>query len=322
MLRINILKFSIKEKFMFTESTNLVNEANRSKKLPNFIWAIILALIFMFGGSLVGGLITFPFLFLLNKTEFFMSNQDIVSLLISLLSFAFISLFVFFRVTKIEKRNLSSIGFSNDNWLKKYAFGFLIGIAMMGIIVVILSVFGYITIEKHPSQPVGVSALASILIVLLGWIIQGGTEEIVTRGWLMNVIGARYNITLGLIISSTFFGLLHLGNPNINYIAILNIILVGLFYGIYVIKANDLWAVCGMHSAWNFAQGNLFGFEVSGLNVEVGSLIDLNLVGNDFVTGGVFGPEAGIISTFVLLSSIFIVFLLDKKGYFLKSAIN
>jgi hypothetical protein len=192
----------------------------------------------------------------------------------------------------------------------------------MGIIVVILSVFGYITIEKHPSQPVGVSALASILIVLLGWIIQGGTEEIVTRGWLMNVICARYNITLGLIISSTFFGLLHLGNPNINYIAILNIMLVGLFYGICVIKTNDLWAVCGMHSAWNFAQGNLFGFEVSGLNVEVGSLIDLNLVGNDFVTGGVFGPEAGIISTFVLLASIFIVFSLDKKGYFLKSAIN
>jgi membrane protease YdiL (CAAX protease family) len=307
---------------MFTQSTNLVNHANRSKKLPNFIWAIILALIFMFGGSLVGGLITLPFLFLLNKTELFMSNQDIVYLLISLLSFAFISLFVFFRVTKIEKRNLSSIGFSKNNWLKKYAFGFFIGIAMMGIIVVILSVFGYITIEKKPSQPVGVSALASILIVLLGWIIQGGTEEIVTRGWLMNVIGARYNIILGLIISSTFFGLLHLGNPNVNYIAILNIILVGLFYGIYVIKTNDLWAVCGMHSAWNFAQGNLFGFQVSGLNVEVGGLIDLNLVGNDFVTGGVFGPEAGIISTFVLLASIFIVFLLDKKGYFLKSAIN
>ena len=77
-----------------------------------------------------------------------------------------------------------------------------------------------------------------------------------------------------------------------------------------------------MHSAWNFAQGNLFGFEVSGLNVSVGTLIDLNLVGNDFVTGGVFGPEAGIVATFVLLSSIAILLFIDKKGYLLNETSN
>ena len=103
---------------------------------------------------------------------------------------------------------------------------------------------------------------------------------------------------------------MHLTNPNVNYIAVINIILVGLFYGLYVIKTNDLWAVCGMHSAWNFAQGNIFGFEVSGLDVSVGSLIDLNLVGNNVITGGAFGPEAGIIATFILLVSIGIYYLL------------
>ena len=71
-----------------------------------------------------------------------------------------------------------------------------------------------------------------------------------------------------------------------------------------------------MHSAWNFAQGNLFGFEVSGLDVSVGSLIDLNLVGSDFVTGGIFGPEAGIIATFILLASIRILLFIDKKDIF------
>ncbi len=109
---------------------------------------------------------------------------------------------------------------------------------------------------------------------------------------------------------------MHLSNPNVNYIAVINIILVGLFYGFYVIKTNDLWAVCGMHTAWNFAQGNLFGFEVSGIDVSVGSLIDLNLVGSDFVTGGIFGPEAGIVATFILLVSIGILLFIDKKGYF------
>ena len=107
---------------------------------------------------------------------------------------------------------------------------------------------------------------------------------------------------------------MHLTNPNVNYIAVINIILVGLFYGLYVIKTNDLWAVCGMHSAWNFAQGNIFGFEVSGLDISVGTLIDLNLVENDFITGGVFGPEASIVATFVLLLSIIILLFINNTN--------
>ncbi|WP_305303158.1 CPBP family intramembrane glutamic endopeptidase [Romboutsia ilealis] len=235
---------------------------------------------------------------------------------LNLLTFATISSLVFFRVKVIERRSLSSIGLNKNNWLKKYLLGFFIGLVMMSIIVLILLSFGYITIEKNPIQPVGVSAISSVLVILFGWIIQGATEEIVTRGWLLNVLSNKYSIGVGLLISSTLFGLMHLSNPNVNYIAVINIILVGLFYGFYVIKTNDLWAVCGMHTAWNFAQGNLFGFEVSGIDVSVGSLIDLNLVGSDFVTGGIFGPEAGIVATFILLVSIGILLFIDKKGYF------
>lgn len=286
------------------------------KKYPNFIWSIILSLIFMYGGSLIGGILTIPLYIVLLKLPLFYHNQNLLLLLINLLTFAAISLLVFFRVKIIEKRSLSSIGFNKNNWLKKYSLGFLIGLVMMSIIVLILLPFGYITIEKNPVQPVGVSAISSVLVILFGWIIQGATEEIVTRGWLLNILSAKYNIGVGLLISSTLFGLMHLSNPNINYIAVINIILVGLFYGLCVIKTNDLWAVCGMHTAWNFAQGNLFGFEVSGIDVSVGSLIDLNLVGSDFVTGGIFGPEAGIVATFILLVSIVILLFLDKKGYF------
>lgn len=270
----------------------------------------------MYGGSLIGSLATVPLFLALRNIPLFSNNKDLLSLLITLFSFVFISLLVFFRVKVIEKRSLSSIGFNKNNWLKKYSLGFLIGLAMMSIIVLILLPFGYITIEKNPIQPVGVSAIASVLVILFGWIIQGATEEIVTRGWLLNILSTKYNIGVGLLISSTLFGLMHLTNPNVNYIAVINIILVGLFYGLYVIKTNDLWAVCGMHSAWNFAQGNIFGFKVSGLDVSVGSLIDLNLVGSDFVTGGIFGPEAGITATFILLASIGILLFIDKKRYF------
>lgn len=301
---------------MHSKKIPIINSSKNKKKLPNFIWAIILSLIFMYGGSLMGSLATVPLFLALRNIPLFFNNKDLLSLLITLFSFAFISLLVFFRVNVIEKRSFSSIGFNKNNWLKKYSLGFLIGLAMMSIIVLILFPFGYITVEKNPIQPVGISAIASVLVILLGWIIQGATEEIVTRGWLLNVLSTKYNIGVGLLISSTLFGLMHLTNPNVNYIAVINIILVGLFYGLYVIKTNDLWAVCGMHSAWNFAQGNIFGFKVSGLDVSVGSLIDLNLVGSDFVTGGIFGPEAGITATFILLASIGILLFIDKKRYF------
>lgn len=287
------------------------------KKYPNFIWAIILSLIFLYGGSIIGEILTIPLYIVFLKIPLFFYNPDLLLLFLNLLTFATISSLVFFRVKVIERRSLSSIGLNKNNWLKKYLLGFFIGLVMMSIIVLILLSFGYITIEKNPIQPVGVSAISSILVILFGWIIQGATEEIVTRGWLLNVLSNKYNIGVGLLISSTLFGLMHLSNPNVNYIAVINIILVGLFYGFYVIKTNDLWAVCGMHTAWNFAQGNLFGFEVSGIDVSVGSLIDLNLVGNDFVTGGIFGPEAGIVATFILLVSIIILLFIDKRGYFL-----
>ena len=301
---------------MHSKKIPIINSSKNKKKLPNFIWAIILSLIFMYGGSLMGSLATVPLFLALRNIPLFFNIKDLLSLLITLFSFAFISLLVFFRVKVIEKRSFSSIGFNKNNWLKKYSLGFFIGLAMMSIIVLILFPFGYITVEKNPIQPVGISAIASVLVILFGWIIQGATEEIVTRGWLLNVLSTKYNIGVGLLISSTLFGLMHLTNPNVNYIAVINIILVGLFYGLYVIKTNDLWAVCGMHSAWNFAQGHIFGFKVSGLDVSVGSLIDLNLVGSDFVTGGIFGPEAGITATFILLASIGILLFIDKKRYF------
>ena len=300
---------------MLSRKNSIINSYKNEKKSPNFIWAIILSLIFMYGGSLIGSLATVPLYLALLNVPLFFNNQNLLSLLITLFSFAFISLLIFFRVKVIEKRSLSSIGFNKNNWLKKYSLGFLIGLVMMSIIVLILLSFGYITVEKNPIQLVGISAISSILVILFGWIIQGATEEIVTRGWLLNVLSTKYNIGVGLLISSTLFGLMHLTNPNVNYIAVINIILVGLFYGLYVIKTNDLWSVCGMHSAWNFAQGNIFGFEVSGLDVSVGSLIDLNLVGNNVITGGAFGPEAGIISTFILLVSIGILLFINVMNY-------
>lgn len=305
---------------MFIKTESLVDKARSSKKLPNLIWAIFLTLIFLNVGSILGSLLFMPLLLSLNIDPLFDQYENLIILSSSLLSFLGVSLIVFFRVTQIECRPLSSIGFGKYNWFKKYITGFLIGLFLMSLVVFILYVFGFVSVNKNPYQPVGKFALINVSIILVGWIIQGGTEEVLTRGWLMNVLSARYNLKLGLFVSSVLFGALHLFNPNVNYIAILNIVLVGYFFGLYVIKTNDLWGACGIHSAWNFAQGNVFGFEVSGLNVSIGSIFDLNLTGNPAISGGVFGPEAGLCATLVLICGITVILYLDKKGFFNKFA--
>lgn len=290
----------------------------KSRFWHNFALVTLLSLALLIIGTILGQLCTLPISYLLNKISIFNLHQSFYLMFLSLFSCLFVSLIFCLWVRFIEKQPLSFIGFVKDHWLTKYLTGLLIGFAMMSIVVIILLVSGHISLEKNNIQPTGISSLPFILILLIGWIIQGASEEIVTRGYLMNVLKNKYNVPVALLITSTLFGLLHLGNPGVNAIAIINIILVGLFFGLCTIKTNNLWLACGIHSAWNFAQGNIFGFEVSGIDTSVGSLIDLNLKGNTLITGGAFGPEAGLSSTIVLILSIGIILYLDKKGTFQK----
>jgi hypothetical protein len=88
---------------------------------------------------------------------------------------------------------------------------------------------------------VGFKYIPAILTILPGWIVQSSTEEIITRGWLMHIIGAKHNQALGFIISSILFGVLHIFNPGVSLLSILNIVLVGFLFGLYVI--DELFSI-------------------------------------------------------------------------------
>ncbi|MCG8484701.1 MAG: CPBP family intramembrane metalloprotease [Clostridia bacterium] len=285
---------------MSSQKQGLFKEAQEARVLPHFILVIVLALAFLIVGQMLGEVI------FQNIWEFGDTIQ--VRLMMYLIcSFIFISILIFLWVKWIEKRKISSIGFYKKGFIKKYFIGFGIGVAMFSSVMLLLSVTRHTVIVENPSMPVGLMSISSILIVLPGWMVQSATEEILSRGWMMNVLGARYNTGLALGVSSVFFALLHIKNPNVTIIAILNIILVGLFLGIYVIKTNDLWGVCGLHCSWNWSQGNVFGLQVSGLQIETGSILQLRLVGADWFTGGAFGPEGGIAVTLILVGSIILL---------------
>jgi hypothetical protein len=172
---------------------------------------------------------------------------------------------------------------------------------------------GFIAVEGESAQPQGMAALGGVLLVFLGWTVQGPAEEALTRGWLLPVIGARHKPLWGVIVSAVVFAVYHLLNPNVSPIAFLNLFLFGIFTALYVLYEGGLWGVFGIHAAWNWAQGNLFGLEVSGTPPAGGTLFDLMETGPDVVTGGPFGPEGGLAVTFVLMISSAVIWLVSGR---------
>ena len=136
---------------------------------------------------------------------------------------------------------------------------------------------------------------------------QGGAEEVLFRGWVLPVLGARYRPWIGLLISSLFFALLHGLNPGLSVLAIINLVLFGVFAGLYAMREGSLWGISALHSVWNWVQGNFFGFEVSGTNASSGTLLNLKETGADWLTGGTFGPEGGLAVTIIFLIAITVI---------------
>jgi hypothetical protein len=101
------------------------------------------------------------------------------------------------------------------------------------------------------------------------------------------------NLTLGILLSSLFFASGHLLNPNMNWIAAVGLFLAGLFLAFAYTRTRQLWLPIGLHIGWNFFEGTVFGFPVSGLSLF--GMIDHSVNGPVLFTGGAFGPEAGLV---------------------------
>ena len=95
---------------------------------------------------------------------------------------------------------------------------------------------------------------------------------------------------------------MHLGNSNMSMVPLFNLFLAGLLLGVYCIHKNNLWFPIGAHFTWNYFQGPVLGFEVSGNEVE--SLFIQRLSGSDIITGGDFGFEGSIILTVLMIAGI------------------
>ena len=135
-------------------------------------------------------------------------------------------------------------------------------------------------------------------------------EEIIFRGVLFRWIDQRFGFWWALAVSGLVFGLVHVSNDNATLWAGIAIALeAGLMLAVAYKWSGSLWFPIGIHWAWNFAQGNIFGFAVSG-NDSGASLIQATVDGPEWLTGGAFGAEASVIAMVVGLV-ITVLFLRD-----------
>ncbi len=227
----------------------------------------------------------------------------------------------------LDRRPFADFGLHVDrNWWLDLAFGMGLGaILMLGIFLVQWAA-GWITISgifwrAEPQLPF----LLAILPPLFIYLFVGFYEELLTRGyWLRNLaeglymprIGPQAAIGLAWVISSAAFGLLHQGNPNASIISTTNIALAGLFLGLGYVLTGSLAIPIGLHITWNFFQGNVFGFPVSGLQSRV-SFIGIEQGGPTLWTGGLFGPEAGLLGILAMMvgSILTIIWVWQRYGH-------
>lgn len=304
---------------MFTWITEspLFHLARRGTRLTHWLAVLPLGLAFLFVSSF-GAIPVVLAMLVVYGVENGMPSMQGEPALVSgfwmalqlVFSFAGIFLFLWLWLKFYEKRPFHTLGFEKNGALLQYGRGLLLGALLFGGAVGLMELFGFVERQAVPLQTdqTGLAALGGVLLVALGWVVQGAGEEVLTRGWMLPVLGARARPWIGIVVVSLFFSLLHGLNPNLSVLAMVNLALFGLFAAFYALREGSLWGICALHSVWNWIQGNVFGFEVSGTNAGGGTLFKFVETGPDWFTGGAFGPEGGLAVSLMLLLGIVVIF--------------
>lgn len=195
---------------------------------------------------------------------------------------ALISLLLLWKF--LNKKKIQDLGFGL--FLINIIFGLLLGAISIAIIFFILLFTDNIELINTLSNP---NFSTYSITYLIFFILVGLFEELVFRGYIMSTLAdrGRRKVTI-YMVSALIFGIAHLANQNVTLLGIFNIFLVGILFAYMYDKTQSLWTPIGYHITWNYFQGNVFGFPVSGTTPYGVYTIDVSS-GNDLLTGGSFG---------------------------------
>jgi len=219
-----------------------------------------------------------------------------------------VTISVFLARRFLDKLPIESLGLKlNIQALFDVLAGIGITFLQMGFIFALMLGLGWLTFGGFAWEfdPIGI-VLKNTLLFLVIFIFIGWNEELLSRGYHLQTLASGINLTWGVIISSAAFGLLHLGNPGATWVSTTGIFLAGIFLAYGYVRTKQLWLSIGLHIGWNFFEGVVFGFPVSGLDIY--ALTRIQVTGPDIWTGGAFGPEAGLIVLPSLLAGVGLIY--------------
>lgn len=210
-------------------------------------------------------------------------------------------------VKLIEKREAVELALNKA--VKELALGALVSIGLVCVICGLLWALGYYRVD-------GINHVSVLAPVFIGAVIAGYVEELAVRGIFFRIIEESLGTWLALVISALAFGFLHLGNSNATVVSSLAIALTaGVMLAATFVLTRRLWMAIGMHWAWNFTHGGIFGVTVSGDARE--GLLQGQFSGPELLTGGAFGPESSIVTVvFGLGLGVFLLYWAHRRDRF------
>jgi len=202
----------------------------------------------------------------------------------------------------VDRRPLRAFGIGFiPGWKWDLAAGLGLAAGMLAVLIAGCYAFGYVSIHWTGGQAPVSTLLATAGLLLLAAL----TEELVFRGFPLQILvegTGRWPAVIGM---SLLFGSMHLNNPNASWLGAINTVVAGILLSLAYVKRRSLWFPYAIHVGWNVGLGFIFGFPLSGL--DLASLWTTGIAGSDAILGGGYGPEGGLLATFIFATSALIV---------------
>lgn len=155
---------------------------------------------------------------------------------------------------------------------------------------------------------------SSLLISFVFFLLVAITEELALRGFVLErMLQGGVNKFWALFLSATLFSLIHIGNPNFNILSFINILLAGVLLGSSYIYTRNLCFPIALHWFWNWLQGPVLGYEVSG-NKFCDGLLTLHLPETNLINGGTFGFEGSVLCTVLMVVGTGVILKVFRKN--------
>lgn len=241
--------------------------------------------------------------YLILKINPFIDNNPSLhqSLLSAFTNFLAVIFVIFIYKKNVILKNISSIRFDIREFRRNTFLGFFAGggIIIIGFIINYLIGSIEIKLSSHILSPLILNSIVFFLIAF--------SEELIFRGFVLNQLIEIMSKYWALVISALIFSLFHTFNPNFSVISFVNVFLAGILLGLLFIRLKSLYAPIIQHFSWNYFQGPICGYKISG--IEINDTLFVNTINsNNLINGGNFGFEGSLVCLALLIAVVTLVF--------------